>query len=47
MNQFAAFTLNVMGCSSFMWHNKRNLVHHMARNVEVDDLDAQPTTRLN
>ncbi|WP_044002784.1 fatty acid desaturase family protein [Hymenobacter swuensis] len=49
MNQFAAFTLNVMGGNSYMWNAKHNLIHHMYTNVEGvdDDLDAQPWLRLS
>ncbi|AIZ64456.1 fatty acid desaturase [Hymenobacter sp. DG25B] len=49
LNQFAAFTLNVMGGSSFMWNAKHNLIHHMYTNVEGvdDDLNAQPWLRLS
>jgi linoleoyl-CoA desaturase len=49
INQFAAFTLNVMGGNSFMWNMKHNLIHHMYTNVEGvdDDLDAQPWLRLS
>ncbi|UYZ63367.1 fatty acid desaturase family protein [Hymenobacter weizhouensis] len=49
VNQFAAFTLNVMGGNSFMWNMKHNLIHHMYTNVEGvdDDLDAQPWLRLS
>ncbi|TGE16290.1 fatty acid desaturase family protein [Hymenobacter elongatus] len=49
INQFAAFTLNVMGGSSFMWNMKHNLIHHMYTNVDGvdDDIDAQPWLRLS
>jgi len=49
VNQFAAFTLNVLGGNSFMWNMKHNLIHHMYTNVEGvdDDLDAQPWLRLS
>jgi len=49
INQFAAFTLNVMGGNSFMWNMKHNLIHHMYTNVDGvdDDIDAQPWLRLS
>ncbi|TGE22374.1 acyl-CoA desaturase [Hymenobacter aquaticus] len=49
VNQFAAFTLNVMGGNSFMWNMKHNLIHHMYTNVDGfdDDIDAQPWLRLS
>ncbi|WP_345115722.1 acyl-CoA desaturase [Hymenobacter algoricola] len=49
LNQFASFTLNVMGGSSFMWNAKHNLIHHMYTNIEGvdDDIDAQPWLRLS
>ncbi|MCB2407588.1 fatty acid desaturase family protein [Hymenobacter lucidus] len=49
VNQFAAFTLNVLGGSSFMWNMKHNLIHHMYTNVDGfdDDIDAQPWLRLS
>ncbi|HEX8348937.1 MAG TPA: fatty acid desaturase, partial [Hymenobacter sp.] len=38
INQFASFTLNVLGGNSFMWNMKHNLIHHMYTNVDgVDD----------
>ncbi|MFD1466909.1 fatty acid desaturase family protein [Hymenobacter caeli] len=48
LNRFAAFTLNVMGGSSFMWDAKHNQVHHMYTNIEGvdDDLDIQPWMRM-
>ncbi|UOQ65203.1 fatty acid desaturase family protein [Hymenobacter volaticus] len=49
INQFASFTLNVLGGNSFMWNVKHNLIHHMYTNVDGvdDDLDAQPWLRLS
>ncbi|MVN75409.1 acyl-CoA desaturase [Hymenobacter sp. HMF4947] len=48
LNQFAAYTLNVLGGSSFMWDFKHNHVHHMYTNIEGvdDDLDIQPWMRM-
>lgn len=49
LNQFAAFTLNVLGGNSFMWNMKHNLIHHMYTNVDGvdDDLDVQPWMRMS
>jgi linoleoyl-CoA desaturase len=48
LNRFAAFTLNVMGGSSYMWDAKHNTVHHMYTNIDGvdDDLDVQPWMRM-
>ena len=48
LNRFAAFTLNVMGGSSYMWDAKHNQVHHMYTNIDGvdDDLDIQPWMRM-
>ncbi len=48
INRLAAFTLNVMGGSSYMWDAKHNQVHHMYTNIEGvdDDLDIQPWMRM-
>ena len=48
LNRAAAFTLNVMGGSSYMWDAKHNTVHHMYTNIAGvdDDLDIQPWMRL-
>ncbi len=38
LNKFAAFTLNLLGGSAFMWNMKHNVIHHAYTNVhEVDD----------
>jgi linoleoyl-CoA desaturase len=48
LNQMAAFTLNVLGGSSYMWDAKHNTVHHMYTNIDGvdDDLDIQPWMRM-
>jgi linoleoyl-CoA desaturase len=48
LNKTAAFTLNVMGGSSYMWDAKHNTVHHMYTNIDGvdDDLDIQPWMRM-
>jgi len=48
LNKVAAFTLNVLGGSSYMWDAKHNTVHHMYTNIDGvdDDLDIRPWMRL-
>ncbi|QNH63307.1 fatty acid desaturase family protein [Hymenobacter sediminicola] len=48
LNNFAAFTLNVLGGSSYMWNAKHNLVHHTYTNIEGhdDDIDIRPFMRM-
>ncbi len=49
VNKVAAFSLNLLGGSSFMWNMKHNVIHHAFTNVhEVDDdLDAGLLLRLS
>jgi len=48
LNKMAAFTLNVLGGSSYMWDAKHNTVHHMYTNIDGvdDDLDIRPWMRM-
>ena len=48
LNRAAAFTLDVLGGSSYMWDAKHNTVHHMYTNIDGvdDDLDIQPWMRV-
>ena len=48
VNKIAAFTLNVLGGSSFMWNMKHNVIHHAYTNVDGvdDDIDIQPWMRM-
>ena len=48
INHLAAFSLNVLGGSSFMWNMKHNVIHHAYTNVDGidDDIDAKPFLRL-
>jgi linoleoyl-CoA desaturase len=48
VNKVAAFTLNVMGGSHYMWNAKHNLIHHMYTNIEGhdDDIDIRPFMRM-
>lgn len=49
LNHAAAFTLNVLGGSSFMWNVKHNVIHHAFTNVDGvdDDIDIQPWMRMS
>ena len=48
LNHVAAFSLNVLGGSSFMWNIKHNVIHHAYTNVDGvdDDIDIQPWLRM-
>jgi linoleoyl-CoA desaturase len=48
VNKFAAFSLNVLGGSSFMWNVKHNVIHHAYTNVDGvdDDIDIKPWMRM-
>ena len=49
VNEIMAYSLNLMGGSSFMWKQKHNVNHHTYTNVEGidDDIDIQPWIRTN
>lgn len=49
VNGAAAFSLNVLGGSSFMWNVKHNIIHHAYTNVDGvdDDIDIQPWLRMS
>jgi linoleoyl-CoA desaturase len=49
VNKVAAFSLNLLGGSSFMWNMKHNVIHHAYTNVHDvdDDLDAGFFLRLS
>lgn len=49
LNHVAAFTLNVLGGSSFMWNVKHNVIHHAYTNIDGvdDDIDIQPWLRMS
>jgi linoleoyl-CoA desaturase len=48
MNKLAAFTLNMLGGSDYMWNVKHNQIHHSFTNVSGvdDDIDAGILLRL-
>lgn len=49
VSRFAAWTLDLMGGSSYMWHHKHNVLHHTYPNVEGadDDISQAPWLRLS
>ncbi|MFT4024336.1 MAG: acyl-CoA desaturase [Flavihumibacter sp.] len=49
VNVIAAFSLNLLGGSSFMWNIKHNVIHHAYTNVDGvdDDIDIQPWMRMS
>jgi linoleoyl-CoA desaturase len=49
VNVMAAFSLNILGGSSFMWNVKHNIIHHAYTNIDGvdDDIDIQPWMRLS
>ena len=48
VNKVAAFTLDFLGGSSFMWNNKHNIIHHTFTNIDGvdDDIEARPFLRF-
>jgi linoleoyl-CoA desaturase len=49
VNYVAAYSLNILGGSSFMWNVKHNVIHHAFTNVDGvdDDIDIQPWMRMS
>ena len=49
INVIAAFSLNMLGGSSFMWNVKHNIIHHAYTNIDGvdDDIDIQPWMRMS
>lgn len=49
VNEFAAFSLNILGGNNFMWNIKHNMIHHAYTNVDGldDDIDIQPWLRMS
>ena len=49
LNNVAAFSLNIIGGSSFMWNMKHNVIHHAYTNIDGvdDDIDIQPWMRMS
>jgi linoleoyl-CoA desaturase len=49
VNEIMAYSLNLMGGSSYIWKIKHNLIHHSFTNVEGmdDDIDVKPFMRMH
>jgi linoleoyl-CoA desaturase len=49
INDAMAYSLNLMGGSSFLWKMKHNVIHHNLTNLEGhdDDIDIRPLIRTN
>jgi linoleoyl-CoA desaturase len=49
VNELAAYSLEVLGGSSFMWNMKHNVIHHAYTNIDGldDDIDIQPWMRMS
>lgn len=49
LNTVAAWTLNLLGGSSFLWNIKHNMIHHTFTNVDGhdDDIMAEPLMRMS
>jgi linoleoyl-CoA desaturase len=49
VNSFMAFSLNIMGGSSYMWKIKHNIIHHTYTNIDEvdDDIDIKPWMRVS
>src|SRR4051794_22610388 len=49
LNTVAAYTLDVLGASSFMWNTKHNVIHHAYTNIDGidDDIDAGIALRIS
>lgn len=49
LNNAAAFSLNILGGSHFMWNMKHNVIHHAYTNVDGvdDDIDIKPWMRMS
>ena len=49
INVIAAFSLNVLGGSSFMWNIKHNMIHHSYTNIDGadEDINVKPWMRMS
>ncbi len=49
VNDIMSYSLNLMGCSSYFWKHKHNVMHHSFTNIEGhdDDIDIRPFIRTN
>jgi linoleoyl-CoA desaturase len=48
INRLASISVNFLGASSIMWHQKHNIIHHTYTNIDGvdDDIEARPFLRL-
>lgn len=49
VNNIAAFSLSILGGSTFMWNMKHNVIHHAYTNIDGvdDDIDIKPWMRMS
>lgn len=49
VNEIMAYSLNLMGGSSYLWKIKHNVIHHTYTNIDGldDDIDIKPWMRVN
>lgn len=49
VNDIMSYSLNLMGCSSYFWKQKHNVIHHSFTNIEGhdEDIDIKPFIRTN
>jgi linoleoyl-CoA desaturase len=49
VNLIAAFSLNILGGSHFMWNVKHNMIHHSYTNIDGvdDDINVHPMMRMS
>ncbi len=47
-NKIATFSINMLGASGIMWHNKHNIIHHTYTNIDGvdDDIEIKPLLRM-
>lgn len=47
-NKLASFSINILGASGIMWHNKHNIIHHTYTNIDGvdDDIEIKPLLRM-
>lgn len=47
-NKMAGYSINMLGASGIMWHNKHNILHHTYTNIDGidDDIEIKPFLRM-
>ncbi|RYG51313.1 MAG: acyl-CoA desaturase [Chitinophagaceae bacterium] len=47
-NKLATFSINILGASGIMWHQKHNIIHHTYTNIDGvdDDIEIKPLLRM-